>query len=464
MRIAWFTHRYHPVRRRGRELRPGDGPPVRRGRARRPTSSPATPTTSGTSPTAAGDGSTRRGVSSVDGATRPPVRRSGTVPLQRYVGRLLSYAPHWPTRCRSASYMPILPGIERVRGDYDAVFAVGFPYTIFSYAALQTARAAGAPLILTPFLHLATPGDPVNRKHYTRPHQIRLLAESDTVVVQTALEADAVAGWGIPAIADPDPGHGRRARRGHRRRPRRASRDRLGIPDGRPVVGHLATLDPNKGTHRPGPRRRPAQRSRGRPTTRSTCSWPGRARPTSRRSWPSMPGGDLAAGSRCSARCRSTDRRRLLRRARPLRDALADRLVRDRLPRSLGQRPARRRRRRRGRARGRPRRRRPACSSRSATSTRSPESIDGAARRPERPRHGRSRSARWSNDGYTWDDRFATLLARTRALVARADDCTRRAEVDVLRHPMFRRRRLHLRQSSGIHRSLLDFQPKTKQC
>ena len=72
--------------------------------------------------------------------------------------------------------MPILPGIEQVRGDYDAVFAVGFPYTIFSYAALRTAQDAGAPLILTPFLHLATPGDPV-RQYYTRPHQIRLLAE-----------------------------------------------------------------------------------------------------------------------------------------------------------------------------------------------------------------------------------------------------------------------------------------------
>ena len=93
--------------------------------------------------------------------------------------------------------MPILPGIEQVRGDFDAVFAVGFPYTIFSYAALRTARAAGAPLILTPFLHLATPGDPV-RRHYTRPHQVRLLAESDTVVVQTDLEADAVHEWDIP--------------------------------------------------------------------------------------------------------------------------------------------------------------------------------------------------------------------------------------------------------------------------
>jgi glycosyltransferase involved in cell wall biosynthesis len=244
MRIAWFTHRYFPcvggAENYGRAM-------VRRfvaagveadvftsdahdlwyftDRGRRRVEAPA--------------------VSTVDGAIvhRFAVRH---LPLQRYVGRLLSYAPHWPTRCRAASYMPILPGIGRVRGGYDAVFAVGFPYTVFSYAAWQTARAAGAPLILTPFLHLATPDDPY-RKHYTRPHQVRLLAESDCVVVQTELEAEAVAGWGIrrtqilklgmavehDEVTRGDPG---------------ALRDRLNIPGGRPVVGHLATLDPNKGS------------------------------------------------------------------------------------------------------------------------------------------------------------------------------------------------------------------------
>jgi glycosyltransferase involved in cell wall biosynthesis len=142
--------------------------------------------------------------------------------------------------------MPILPGIDRVRGDYDAVFAVGFPYTVFAYAAYRTARAAGAPLILTPFLHLATPDDPY-RKYYTRPHQIRLLKEADTVVVVTRIEADAVAEWGIPRsriltvsmavehaeVTGGDP---------------QALRRRLGLAAHRRLIGHLATLDPNKGT------------------------------------------------------------------------------------------------------------------------------------------------------------------------------------------------------------------------
>ena len=181
----------------------------------------------------------------VDGARvrRFPVRH---YPLQRYFGRLLSYAPHWPTQCVAESYMPILPGIGRVRGAYDAVFGVGFPFTVFSHAAFRTARAAGAPLLLTPFLHLATPGDKVNRA-YTRPHQIRLLKEADTVITPTRMEADAIHAWGVP--------RGRLLTMGmaidHARvtggDPRRL-RDRLGIPDGAPVVGQLGALDPNKGT------------------------------------------------------------------------------------------------------------------------------------------------------------------------------------------------------------------------
>jgi glycosyltransferase involved in cell wall biosynthesis len=245
MRIAWFIHRYYPCiggsEAFGRAIVSRfieDGHSVDvftsdaydlwyfTDRSRRRVTEPRTET--------------------IDGAT---VRRFAVrhVPLQRYVGRLLSYAPHWPTRCNSASYMPILPGIGRVRGQYDAVFGVGFPYTVFSYAAYRTARAAGAPLLLTPFLHLSTPDDPY-RKHYTKPHQIRLLRESDTVVVQTQLEADAVAEWGIPdsrililgmAVEHEKVTGGDRG----------TLRARLGIPGEALVIGHLGTLDPNKGSN-----------------------------------------------------------------------------------------------------------------------------------------------------------------------------------------------------------------------
>ncbi len=244
MQIAWFTHRYHPClggsETYGREM-------VRRfigaGHAVDVITSDAHDLWYFTDPS-------RQRLENpieeiVDGAR---VRRFRVrhFPGQRYVGRLLSYVPHWPTRCRWESYMPVIPGIEHVRGPYDAVFGVGFPFTVFSYGALRTARAAGAPLILTPFLHLSTPGDAVNR-HYTRSHQVRLLAEADRVVVQTDLEADAVRGWGIPSDHVRTLGMGvchDQVTGGDRG----AYRLRLGIPEGRTIIGYLGVSDPNKGT------------------------------------------------------------------------------------------------------------------------------------------------------------------------------------------------------------------------
>ncbi len=245
MRVAWFTHRYFPciggAENYGRAIvrrlaSHGHEVDVLTSNAhdlwyftnpnREPIDAPAE--------------------SMVDGAR---VRRFPVAhfPGQRYVGRLLSYLPSWSVQCRFESYMPLIPGLGRIHERYDAVFAVGFPYTVFSHAAYRVAKRSGAPLILTPFLHLATPGDPVNR-HYTRPHQIRLLKESDCVVVQTSLEADAVRNWGIAPSKILTLGMGvehRDVTGGVRNRYREA----FGIPANAPVVGHLATLDPNKGSN-----------------------------------------------------------------------------------------------------------------------------------------------------------------------------------------------------------------------
>jgi glycosyltransferase involved in cell wall biosynthesis len=100
-------------------------------------------------------------------------------------------------------------------------------------------------LILTPFLHLATPGDPVN-KTYTRPHQIRLLGEADLVVSPTRSATDFLVERGLDphrlmtlpmAVEREDVVGGDRTE----------LRGRLGLGDG-PVVGQLGALDPNKGT------------------------------------------------------------------------------------------------------------------------------------------------------------------------------------------------------------------------
>ena len=244
MRIAWFTQRYHPV--------VGGAENYVRAMVRRfvadghevdVLASDAHDLWYFTDPSRGRSEEPRD--ETIDGARvrRFPIRHWFG---QKYAGRLLSYLPSWRAQCRYESFMPIVPGIDRVRGDYDAVFSVAFPYTLFSHAAWKTARAARAPLLITPFLHLATPGDKVNRI-YTRPHQGRLLREAAAVFTMTNLEADAVAGWGVdrdrilalgPGVDHADVTGGDKF----------ALRDKLGIPRHRRVIGHLTTLDPNKGT------------------------------------------------------------------------------------------------------------------------------------------------------------------------------------------------------------------------
>jgi glycosyltransferase involved in cell wall biosynthesis len=244
MRIAWFTQRYHPIvggaENYGREI-------VRRfvadGHDVDVLASDAQDLWYFTDPSRGRLDAPLKAV--IDGANvrRFPIRHWFG---QKYAGRLLSYLPNWRAQCRYESFMPIVPGIDRVRGPYDAVFSVAFPYTLFSHAAYKTARAARAPLIITPFLHLATPGDKVNRI-YTRPHQGRLLREAATVVTMTRLEADAVSAWGVDRdkILTLGAGVDHAAVTGG---DRFALRDKLGIPRHRRAIGHLTTLDPNKGT------------------------------------------------------------------------------------------------------------------------------------------------------------------------------------------------------------------------
>ena len=245
MKIAWFTHRYHPclggAEKYGREM-------VRRFVSRGDRVDVFTSDAEDLWYFVRPDRKKLDSPSSevIDGAHvhRFPVRH---YPAQRYVRRLVSYVPHWPTQCRVASYLPIIPSLDRVRGDYDAVFGVGFPYTGFSYAAWKLAQSASAPLLLTPFLHLATAGDPVN-KTYTKPHQIELLRKADSVIVQTDLEGDAVRDWGIPRDRVQRLGMGvdhHLVTGGDRRNLRHS----LGLDDSTPVVGQLGVNDPNKGTN-----------------------------------------------------------------------------------------------------------------------------------------------------------------------------------------------------------------------
>jgi len=66
-------------------------------------------------------------------------------------------------------------------------------------AAAATARRAHIPLLITPFVHLGTPGDRSILRYYTMRHQIGLLNAAARVLVQTRLEGDALRGLGVGA-------------------------------------------------------------------------------------------------------------------------------------------------------------------------------------------------------------------------------------------------------------------------
>lgn len=244
MRIAWFVHRYAPclggAERYSREM-------VRRFVARGDTADVFTSDAADpwyfTNPSSGRLDAPSRAV--LDGASvhRLPVRHR---PGQRYLRHALSLVPHWQTQCRWAPYMPDIPALSRVRGAYDAVFATPFPFTVFALAAMRTARAAGAPLIITPFLHLATPDDPIQRL-YSAPHQIRLLQEADLNIVQTPGEAETVRSWGIHPDRILLLGMGfepLEVTGGSRESLRRSQQ----IPPNAFVVGQLGANDPDKGT------------------------------------------------------------------------------------------------------------------------------------------------------------------------------------------------------------------------
>ncbi len=66
-------------------------------------------------------------------------------------------------------------------------------------AAAAYAQRARIPLLITPFVHLGTPGDRSILRYYTMRHQIGLLNQATRVLVQTRLEGDALRKLGVGA-------------------------------------------------------------------------------------------------------------------------------------------------------------------------------------------------------------------------------------------------------------------------
>lgn len=115
--------------------------------------------------------------------------------------RVLGRMPGLTAKSLFSFPSPLVPGMLRriVAGDrYDIVHATALPYDSILYVASRIASRQGIPLVTSPFFHLGeSESDEVSR-HYTRPHQLRLVKSSDRVFVQTEIERDFLAGAGYP--------------------------------------------------------------------------------------------------------------------------------------------------------------------------------------------------------------------------------------------------------------------------
>ncbi|HYT87463.1 MAG TPA: glycosyltransferase family 4 protein [Gemmataceae bacterium] len=174
-------------------------------------------------------------------------------PGRRYVFKALSFVPWRPLQRLAVGCNPICPGMWRDAGrpvgHFDAVHATAFPYTFPIVCGLRLARRLGVPFLLTPFLHLGDPLNPLDRtrRAYTAPALLSLAHAADAIFAQTAGERDALLASGIPAARVILQGLGVDAAEcsgGDRA----AARRQWGAVANEVVVGHLANNSEEKGT------------------------------------------------------------------------------------------------------------------------------------------------------------------------------------------------------------------------
>jgi glycosyltransferase involved in cell wall biosynthesis len=189
-----------------------------------------------------------------DGVTVQRFAPSFRWPGRRVLMKTASLVPVRPWQAMTQPWAPVSLDMwreaARPPADLGVVHAIAFPYAAIIQSGLRLARRAGVPFVITPFLHLGDPDDPRDpiRRAYTAPHLRRLLLAADRVIVQTPTEADAVRGMGVAADRIVLQGLGvepTECTGGDRE----ATRARWGVGPDEVVVGHLANLSLEKGTH-----------------------------------------------------------------------------------------------------------------------------------------------------------------------------------------------------------------------
>jgi glycosyltransferase involved in cell wall biosynthesis len=172
---------------------------------------------------------------------------------RRWLLKPLSLVPLRTWQCLTLPCNPIAPRMWRdariSKTKYDVVHATAFPYAWPIACARRLARRQGIPFLLTPFLHLGDPTDPLDRtrRQYTAPALRRLLRAADRVFVHTPTERSVAVELGVPAGrvvlqglgVDPAECTG-----GKRERARVSWK----VGPGEVVVGHLGNNSVEKGT------------------------------------------------------------------------------------------------------------------------------------------------------------------------------------------------------------------------
>ena len=165
------------------------------------------------------------------------------LPAQRYVRTAAHYLPfgtRW--KCDTLRWTPWVPALTRAAmhppGRVDLVHAAGLPYSSLLFAGARLAERTGAPLVMSPFTHVAPPGrvGAGMRRAYLSPLNVRLLLKADRVFVQTELERQALAQVGISTARQTIVGLGvepSECTGGNRERARRAWH----MDDGAVVIG-----------------------------------------------------------------------------------------------------------------------------------------------------------------------------------------------------------------------------------
>ncbi|MGI8588650.1 MAG: glycosyltransferase family 4 protein [Chloroflexia bacterium] len=143
---------------------------------------------------------------------RFPVRRPPLPPIYfRVLRRLMAEAddlsrrtPLDPSRLLrlGGGFSPWVPVLDAALrrlppGSFDIVHSTNITLEGPILAAERFAARTGIPSLITPFVHIGEAGDRRIIRYYTMRHQLGLLNRAERVIVQTELEADALAALGV---------------------------------------------------------------------------------------------------------------------------------------------------------------------------------------------------------------------------------------------------------------------------